>query len=333
MLIVAALGAFLALLPEAGLTVFAALMLAAWCKPAVDRLVHLGWQRGLAALLLSGLFFFAAVAIVYFLLPHSASEMASAQSFLSTEQLQQRLSLLFSGGTELAMGAGASRWQLALEPAMQQLLDSVHHAFMPFRNHLHAGWPVALVVAVLTFFLLRDHASLSRSVVALASNRSLARWIASVETIKTELTVLAQYFMPRFLLAGVMAYAAFFLIGAPFAFGLAVIAAAALMVPYFGALLAMVPAILISVVHAGSWSIAVAIVLAVATLRLIDHALFGRRQPAVITAWHPLAVILVLLIGWALWGFWGVYMSVPLASGNVTVVRQIRASYEAFGHG
>ena len=333
MLIAAAvMMAFLVLLPEAGLTIFAALMLTAWCKPAVDRLVQLGWARGSAALLPTGLFTLALALFVYLSPPHIANEVVSAQSLLSTERLQQRLSNIIIGSTGLTMSAGASHWQHTLEPAALRLLDSALYALTQFWSYMNAAWPHAIIVAVMTFFLLRDHAALSRGVVTLASNPNLTRWIVTAEKIKADWTDLAQNFMPRLLLAGGMAYAALALIGAPFIIGLAVIIAAALLVPYFGALLAIVPVILISAAHAGSWSIAVAIVITVATLRLIDQLLFGRRRSAFVTKWHPLAVVLIVLVGWALWGFWGVYVALPLAAGIFSIAGQIRQGYEAFGH-
>lgn len=123
------------------------------------------------------------------------------------------------------------------------------------------------------------------------------------------------------ILVAVLIYLALSLIGIPYALLLAIIAGLLEFIPY-GIIIALVPAISFSFVSGG-----VSMALIVGGVYIIVHQfevyLF---QPLIINkvvGLSPLVVILAVLVGFELGGFWGILLSVPLAVFLMELVSDI----------
>ena len=124
------------------------------------------------------------------------------------------------------------------------------------------------------------------------------------------------------LLVGVLLYLGLVILGVPHPLLLAVLAAVFELIPVFGQMLAMIPAMAVSFMEGG-----VTMVLLVAGLYLIvqqfeAHLIYPLVVKKVIGI-PPLLVILALLVGFKLIGFLGVLLSVPIAGAIQEFVSDI----------
>ena len=108
-------------------------------------------------------------------------------------------------------------------------------------------------------------------------------------------------------------------LGVPFAGVLAVIAGLAVIIPFFGPIIAMVPVIAITVLGAPDkllWVLVLTLVLQQITLNMLGPRILGTAVGI-----HPIFVFLALLLGSRIAGFWGVLLAMPIAGIIATFVR------------
>ena len=108
-------------------------------------------------------------------------------------------------------------------------------------------------------------------------------------------------------------------LGVPFAGVLSVIAGLAVIIPFFGPIIAMVAILAITILGAPDkllWVLGITIVLQQATLNILGPRIIGTAVGI-----HPIFVFLALLLGSRIAGFWGVLLAMPIAGIIATFVR------------
>jgi predicted PurR-regulated permease PerM len=107
--------------------------------------------------------------------------------------------------------------------------------------------------------------------------------------------------------------------GVPFAGVLAVLSGLAIIIPFFGPIIAQVPVLAVTVIGAPDallWVFLLTLALQQVVLNVI-----GPRIMSSAIGIHPIFVFLALLLGSRLAGFWGVFLAVPVAGIVNTFVR------------
>lgn len=108
-------------------------------------------------------------------------------------------------------------------------------------------------------------------------------------------------------------------LGVPFAGVLALVAGLAVIIPFFGPIIAMVPVVAITLLGAPSqllWVLVITLILQQVTLNLLGPRILGTAVGI-----HPIFVFLALLLGSRIAGFWGVLLAMPIAGVIATFVR------------
>ena len=124
---------------------------------------------------------------------------------------------------------------------------------------------------------------------------------------------------------GVLVYLGLTIIGVKYALVFAVLAAICEIIPVFGPVLAAIPAVLVAFVDGGLGLGGLTIALYVIFQQFENHLIY----PLVVTkivGVPPLLVILALLAGAELAGFWGILLSVPVAAIIQELVRDLHKS-------
>jgi predicted PurR-regulated permease PerM len=102
------------------------------------------------------------------------------------------------------------------------------------------------------------------------------------------------------------------------------------LIPYFGPIIGGIPAIAISIIQFGDFSMLPNIVIMFLIIYTIDN---GFIQPNVFskgTDLHPLVIILLILIGSELLGVFGMLLAVPTATVLKTAAREIYYGYKDY---
>src|SRR2546427_1533236 len=121
------------------------------------------------------------------------------------------------------------------------------------------------------------------------------------------------------LVYGVATLALLVAFGVPFAGVLATLSGLAMIIPFFGPIIAEIPVLLVTLLGAPDqflWVLVLTIVLQQIVLNII-----GPRLMSNAIGIHPIFVFLALLLGSRIAGFWGVFLAVPVAGVINTFVR------------
>ncbi|GAB2552374.1 AI-2E family transporter [Gracilibacillus alcaliphilus] len=131
---------------------------------------------------------------------------------------------------------------------------------------------------------------------------------------------------------GVLLYIGYLIIGLEYAIILAAVAAVTSVVPYLGPIIAITPAIIISIVTSPWMLLKLGVVWAVVQLlegHLISPNVMGKTMKV-----HPLTIMFVLLVAGKLFGIFGVILGIPgYAVGKVIVTfayRKFKGRYNKF---
>lgn len=182
---------------------------------------------------------------------------------------------------------------------------------------------VLVIVPFITFFILKDYRRIMQAMLQPVPNKyfEMAYYILKKVSLRLGLFVRAWIFDATFV--GVMIGFGFYFIGVPNALPLGVIAGLGHLIPYFGPIIGGIPAIFVSIVQYGDLSQVPLIMLVVLITYSLDN---GFVQPYVFgksVDMHPIAIILLIISGGALFGLFGMLLAVPIATVIKTFLKEI----------
>ncbi|CAB0150198.1 hypothetical protein PSI9734_00762 [Pseudidiomarina piscicola] len=182
-----------------------------------------------------------------------------------------------------------------------------------------------IVVPLLVFFMLKDKRQLvdhlSRS---LPANRRLISQVSDEMNLQ-----IMNYIRGKALevvIVGGFTYIGFALFGLQYAALLAVLVGLSVLIPYIGAAVVTLPVALVALFQFG-WSAMFAYVM---ITYLIIQALDGNLLVPLLfseaVSLNPVYIIAAVLVFGGLWGFWGVFFAIPLASLVKAIITALSAS-------
>ena len=121
------------------------------------------------------------------------------------------------------------------------------------------------------------------------------------------------------LVVSVVTYIAFLILGLDYALLLGLFVGLSVLIPYVGATLMTVPVVLVAYFQWGTESEMVWTVVVYFVIQALDGNLLVPIVFSEAVKLHPVAIIVAILLFGGLWGFWGVFFAIPLA----TLVRAV----------
>ena len=271
--------------------------------------------RLVAAMLVLGSFISLVFVVVLVLIPNLWAQLANLLSdlphmfnrfnewFLSLPERYpelidaQTVESIFGTVKEKILSLGESALKLSLASIMNLVTLGIY----------------AFLVPLMVFFLLKDKRQLIDGVSRfLPRNRTLASkvWVEMQQQI-------ANYIrgkLVEILVVTAVTYAIFLTFGLNYPLLLAVAVGFSVLVPYIGAVLITIPVVLVAIFQFGDthtfWYILIAFVVS----QLLDGNLLVPFLFSEVVNLHPLIIIIAVLIFGGLWGFWGVFFAIPLAT-------------------
>ena len=170
-----------------------------------------------------------------------------------------------------------------------------------------------ILVPLLVFFFMKDKARIIDWAVAfLPHDRSLVRTVWQDVDRQIGNYVRGKFW--EILFVSVTTYIAFFVLGLNFAMLLAVLVGISVLVPYIGAALVTLPVTVVAYLQWGVGSEFYYVIGAYWIIQALDgNALVPLLFSEVVNL-HPVAIIVAVLVFGGLWGFWGVFFAIPLAT-------------------
>ena len=171
----------------------------------------------------------------------------------------------------------------------------------------------AFLVPLMMFFMLKDKKELLQGVSRfLPRNRHLASkvWIEMQQQISNYI----HGKLLEILIVTLITYIIFLMFGLNYPLLLAFAVGLSVLVPYIGAVLVTIPVALVALFQFGVSPTFWYIIIAFAISQLLDGNLLVPYLFSEAVNLHPLAIIISVLIFGGLWGFWGVFFAIPLAT-------------------
>lgn len=179
-----------------------------------------------------------------------------------------------------------------------------------------------MVIPVLVFYFLKDHEimfTFFRKCLPYKHHRKLSLMLEAIDE------SLGNYIRGQVLVClfvGLSSWLAFYLFGLEYAGVLGIVMGITNLIPYFGPIIGLIPVILISLSTAKT-TIFYAII-AVFVIQIIENNLISPFIVGKTTRIHPVAILLVLLVGGEFFGIIGMIIAVPLLTIVNTSVLKFR---------
>jgi predicted PurR-regulated permease PerM len=217
------------------------------------------------------------------------------------------------------------------EGLLQRVEDSIR-AFLPkvtagvraFVNSSIAIFFQFLLSIVLSFLILWDLPSLERGVQALANGRTSEVYAEIAPSITAFGVMLGRAFEAQTLIAvvnAILTSIGFLLLGIPSIALLATIVFFCSYVPVVGVMLSTLPAALFAFKTGGItmvlWLIVMVLIVHAIEAYMLNPIIYGRHMKM-----HPVAILVILVVGEHLFGIWGLLLGVPVAAFVWTYVIQ-----------
>ncbi|MBL1433939.1 MAG: AI-2E family transporter [Gammaproteobacteria bacterium] len=181
-------------------------------------------------------------------------------------------------------------------------------------------WVIYLVlVPVLVFFFLKDKGRIMRWVGALLpSERKLTTRIWHEMNVQVGKYVRGKFV--EILIVGVISYVTFAIMGLNYAMLLGALVGLSVIIPYVGAVVVTVPVLLIAFFQLGWGSEFAYIAIAYLVIQALDGNVLVPLLFSEAVNLHPVAIIIAILVFGGLWGFWGIFFAIPLATLVASVI-------------
>ncbi|MET4160599.1 AI-2E family transporter [Marinobacterium iners] len=170
-----------------------------------------------------------------------------------------------------------------------------------------------ILVPILVFFFLKDGRKLISGWTAfLPEKRQM------MTSVWHEMDVqIANYVRGKsieILIVGGVSYITFALFGLNYAALLALLVGFSVVIPYIGATLATLPVFLIGLFQWGWGNDLMYLMIAYAVIQALDGNVLVPLLFSEAVNLHPVSIIVAVLIFGSLWGFWGIFFAIPLAT-------------------
>lgn len=185
-----------------------------------------------------------------------------------------------------------------------------------------------VLVPLMVFFMLRDkHQLLAWFARFVPRNGALLRQVWSDVNVQ-----LGNYIRGKsveIVIVWIVAYIVFWSLGLDYAMLLSALVGFSVLVPYVGAFGMTIPVMLVAYAQWGMEPQTVWVLIAYTILQMLDGNLLVPILFSEAVNLHPVAIITAVLFFGGIWGFWGVFFAIPLA----TLVHSVLKAWPRAGQG
>jgi putative permease len=239
-------------------------------------------------------------------------------------ELVEQLPNMVSEGTRVLMGLPVKYPELLTQAQLDDVIASLRSETVSLGQHV-VSWSLASVVGVITavvylilmpilvFFLMKDKdLILGWFRGYLPSHRGIAGIVW--KNLDRQLSNYIRGKAWQILIVWGVAYLTFQAFGLHYALLLSLLVGLSVIIPYIGAAVASIPLLLVAWFQWG-WSSHFAwLAVAYGVIQALDGNVLVPLLFSEVVDLHPVAIIVAVLVFGGLWGFWGVFFAIPLAT-------------------
>ncbi len=308
--------------------VIAAVVVAYLLEGLVSWLGRWRTPRRYAVLLVFSLFSLLLIFLVFALLP-----MLSRQLY----QLAQQLPTMLIQGQEMLLSLPEKYPAFVSTQQINELIASIRAEVGTLGQYL-LTWSLASVVSVITlavylfllpllvFFFLKDKERIiSWFKSFLPHDYTLSKQVWHEVDLQMGNYVRGKFW--EIIIVWAVSFATFHILGLQFAMLLGLMVGVSVIIPYIGAAVVTVPVALVGLFQWGFGQEFVWLMIAYAIIQILDGNVLVPLLFSEVVDLHPIAIIVAVLVFGGIWGFWGGFFAIPLA----TVVQAVIKAWPAGG--
>jgi predicted PurR-regulated permease PerM len=174
------------------------------------------------------------------------------------------------------------------------------------------GLGQSVVILFLSAFIISSYSVIQQSIYRIFPQRNRTFILDLASKLDKSVGGYVRAQVLRAAIVGVVLWIIFLIIGVPEAAAIAFVSAFLNPIPYLGPSLATIPAVLSALTV--SWQAALATLIACVVIQVLDGNVLQTLLLSQTVSLHPVTVLLSLLAGGALFGFWGILLSIPIAA-------------------
>ncbi len=297
------------------LPLLASLVIAYLLEGLVGRLERLGWPRLASVILVYLAFLVFVVMVLVGVLP-----LASRQ----VTELVQQLPSMISATTNVLLDLPQHYPDLVTEAQIIELIAAIRAETLQFGQRV-LSWSLASVVGIITllvylvlipvlvFFLMKDKDLLIGWIRGyLPRHRGIAHHIWN--DVDRQISNYIRGKAWEILIIWAVSFAVFSAFGLNYAMLLSLLVGLSVIVPYIGATLVTLPVLLVGWFQWGWSPIFIWLAVAYFVIQILDGNVLVPLLFSEVVNLHPVAIILAILVFGGIWGFWGVFFAIPLAT-------------------
>jgi len=295
--------------------VLASIVIAYLLEGLVSFLQRHGWPRLVSVFLVYGFFIIFVGLILFGVMPLVSRQVTD---------LVQQLPRMISVGQKALMGLPERYPDIISTAQIQEVIGIIHAEIASFGQQV-LSWSVASVVDIITllvysilvpflvFFFLKD-----QDLIINWLKRYLPKHRRIAGTVWREVDrQISNYVRGKFweiLIVWAVSYLTFYAFGLNYAMLLGMLVGLSVIVPYIGASVVTLPVLLVAWFQWGwtsqfAWLGGTYIFIQALDGNVLVPLLFSE-----VVDLHPVAIIVAVLVFGGLWGFWGVFFAIPLAT-------------------
>jgi len=306
------------------------LLIAMILNPAVDFLEKQGFNRLISVLLIFLLCGALLLLIFSYLLPKVFNQMNSLAQIITPESLSSIFKNIELFVKRLFPFLNTQNILNRISIEFQNILFGWINNVSNILYSIFSILALLVIVPFITFFLLKDNKKIIKGIINIMPNKyfEVSYWV--VKKISIQLGRFVRGWILDAAIVGTMAGIGLAILGIDNSASIGFVAGVGHLIPYFGPVIGGIPAIIISIIQLGNFSMLPKIVLMFALIYIFDN---GYIQPKVFsksTDMHPLIIIILVLIGGKLLGVFGMLLAVPAATVIKTAAKEIYYGYKNY---
>jgi predicted PurR-regulated permease PerM len=189
---------------------------------------------------------------------------------------------------------------------------------------------ILIIVPFVTYFLLKDSTLLLKGIINIMPNKyfEVSYWV--IRKISIQLSRYVRSWILDAMIVGILSGLGLAMLGINNSASIGFVAGVGHLIPYFGPIIGGLPAILISVVQFGDFSMLPKIILMFLAVYALDNGFIQPNLFSKSTDIHPLGIIILILIGSKMLGIIGMLLAVPAATVIKTAAKEFYYGYKNY---
>ncbi len=215
------------------------------------------------------------------------------------------------------------------EVASSFLLGSINN-LSDILTSIFSVLAISIIVPFMTFFLLKDKEKIIKGLINLMPNKyfEMSYWI--IKKIGTQLGRYVRGWILDATFVGFSIAIGLTILGIKNSIFIGLIAGVGHLIPYFGPVIGGIPAITISLLQFGDFSRFPSIAILFLIIYSFDNGYVQPKLFSMATDFHPLLIIILILLGGQLLGVLGMLIAVPTATVIKTASKEIYLAFRNY---